>query len=287
MKKLANVPKSILGCFPNIPLEDYHKNMKHAFSKSDLDAFALSASNLQQKREGLDIKTDSYDFGRAFHARIEHYNDEGKYLSMVAVPPSCDKRSNENKKLHADFDRDNANKLIIDQKEWDSLENMLKNLKAHPDGNALLEAEGIAEETFIWQDKESGVICKCRPDKRILKAPSGLPDHMIIDWKTTASTSLYDLSRDMLDYRYHVQAAFYLDGIRECLGHDVGPFVHVFIEKSVRFRTYAIPLPDRAIEKGRKIYKAELAKIAECQKDKIWPGFIDLDLPEYAYKDGV
>src|SRR5690606_14217060 len=131
----------------------------------------------------------------------------------------------------------------------------------------LLEAKGINEETFVWQDEDTGVICKCRPDKRIIEPPSGLPDGIIIDWKTIDSCSFKNIQNSIGEYYYDMQAAFVLDGIKAVLGHDVGPFVNVFMEKGNRFRVVCGVLDDGSIEEGRRLYKEQLEKIAQCQKD--------------------
>lgn len=283
---LPNKVDALLGRFEGVSNETYHNELTYAVSKSDLDAVELSPSNLIQKRNGPRVESDALLFGQAFHARLEHFDNQDAYLNMVAVPPSLSRATKEGKEAHAKFEAENAGKLILDSKEWDLLENMLLAVKAHPDANALLSAKGIAEETFVWQDPDTGVICKCRPDKRLLEAPAGLPDGMVLDWKTARSCERRDLRNSIAEYRYHVQAAFYLDGIRAVLGHDVGPFVHAFIEKGNRFRVVLGVVGEHSIEEGRKAYKAELAKIAECQKDNVWPGFVDFELPTWALLGG-
>ena len=271
-----------LGRFEGVPSDIYHNKMAYAYSRSDIDAVSMSPSNLIQKRNGPRNETDSLLFGQAFHARMEHHDNESTYLKLVAVPPALSRATKEGKEAHAKFEAENKGKLILDTKEWDLLENMLLSLKAHPDANALLTTKGLAEETFVWRDPDTGIICKCRPDKRLLEAPPGLPEHMVIDWKTARACDFKSLRDSIGENRYHVQAAFYLDGIKAVLGHDVGPFVNVFIEKGNRFRVVLGVLTDDAIEEGRRIYKANLVKIAECEKTKVWPGFVDFNLPTWA-----
>jgi exodeoxyribonuclease VIII len=271
-----------LGRFEGIPSETYHNEMNYAYSRSDVDAVSTSPSNLILKRKGPKVESDALLFGKAFHARMEFHDTQNEYLKLVAVPPSDDRRTVAGKAAHAKFEEESKGKLILDPKEWDVLENMLLAVKAHPDANALLQARGKVEETFVWRDPDTGVVCKCRPDKRLLEAPPGLPEHLIIDWKTTRGCDPYELKKSVAEFRYHVQAAFYLDGIRTVLGHDVGPFVNVFIEKGYGFNVVLGVLTDDAIEEGRRIYKANLQRIAECEKTGIWPGFVDLSLPNWA-----
>lgn len=271
----------LLGRFENITNEQYHKELLHAFSKSDLTAMMLSPSNMVQRRVGPSKPSDAKEFGTAFHARLEHYNNEDAYLKMVAVPPTADKRTKEGKAAHEAFEKANTAPIVLDPKEWDLLENMLLAVKSHPDANELLMAEGINEETFIWKDEETGVICKCRPDKRITKAPLGMPDNIIIDWKTAASCERKDLQNAIGERYYDMQAALITDGVAAVLGHSVGPFVNVFIEKGRDFRVVLGVVDDASIEEGRRLYKEQLRQIAYCQKNNSWPGFVDFSLPTW------
>ncbi len=269
-----------------IDIEKYHRGeeLAFAYSSSDLDAVRLSPSNLIQKRAKT-LDSDALRIGRAFHSRLEYYENQNEYLKMILAEPKVDKRTTVGKQLFAEFEQemamaDKTGKIVLSQKEFDDIEEMLLLLKAHPDAKMLLDAEGIAEETFIWQDESTGVWCKCRPDKRILKGPSKNFENLIIDWKTTRQfDSLTELSWEAMKRHYHTKAAFISDGVKTVLGKSVGPFVNVFIEKGGLGRVVCAVLGDDDLEKGRDQYKADLKAIANAEKTKIWSGFVDLKLP--------
>jgi hypothetical protein len=159
---------------------------------------------------------------------------------------------------------------------------MLLAIKAHPDATKLLTSKGENEETFIWQDEDTGLYCRCRPDRRVNDDLSWLPSNLLIDWKTTRSCDIRDLRQSILSYGYHIQAAFYTDGYEKTTGNKAGGFVNVFVEKSPPFRVVLGVLTETAITEGRYQYKKALTKIAQCEKQHYWPGFVDFDLPEYA-----
>lgn len=275
-----------LGRFQNVSNETYHKEMLYAYSKTDLEYSMLSMSNMVQRRMGPQQDSEALEFGSALHLRLEHYNDQDAYLKLIAAAPKADKRTVAGKAIHEAFEATSKGKIILDTEKWDLLENMLKAVQAHPDANALLNAKGINEETFVWQDPDSGVICKCRPDKRLLEAPPGLPDHIVLDWKSARSCNIKDL-RNEIGERYHdMQAAIVLDGIKAVLGHDVGPFVNVFIEKGNKMRVVLGVVDEDSIEIGRRLYKDQLMKIADSQKSGIWPGFVDFSLPAWRTMGG-
>lgn len=272
------------GRFDQISNETYHNEIPWAYSKSDLDEIGISPSNLVQKRKGPKNDSDALRFGSAMHLRFEFQANEDEYLKRIAVPPDASRATKEGKALHAEFELEMERnpKLVIDRKEWDQIERMLAAVKAHPDANLLLNAKGALEETFIWQDPDTGVWCKCRPDKRVLEAPAGFPEDMLIDWKTVSSCNPRDLEKSIAEYGYHIQAAFCTDGVSRILGRKVGPFVNGFIEKNGQHRVVLGLIRDEDIEAGRRLYKEQLAKIAECTKSGVWPGFVDLSLPAWA-----
>jgi len=269
-----------------IDIEAYHKSpeLRFAYSSSDLDAVRLSPSNLIQKR-ARSLDTDALRTGRADHLRLEYFDNPDEYLKRIIPEPKINKQSNAGKEAWAKWLQDKAlldkeGKIILSQDEFDDVELRLSNLMAHPDAFQLLKAKGIAEETFIWQDKDSGVWCKCRPDKRILQGPSKIFENLIIDWKTVrAFDSIVDLGWESLKRNYHTKAAFISDGVKSVLGKEPGPFVNVFVEKGGLGRVVCAVIDEQDIENGRRQYKADLAAIAQAEKSNVWAGFVDLKLP--------
>lgn len=273
-----------LGRFQNISNYEYHNLMPYAYSNSDLVSFIDSPSNLIQKRNGPRKETAALNFGQALHARLEHHENQDDYLKLVAVPPSVDRRTKEGKDLHAKFELESVDKIVLKPDEWDTLENMLEGMRCHPDGNRVLNAKGFREETFVWIDKDTGVICKCRPDKWIAESQFGLPEYLVTDWKSIDNIKK-SLEREIqsviFERKYYMQAALMVDGMKEVLNKEID-FFFTFMEKTGKYRTY-LAVPDKAmIEKGRELYKRQLEGIAECQKKDLWTGFKDISLPAYA-----
>ncbi len=89
----------------------------------------------------------------------------------------------------------------------------------------LLSAAGKAEQSYFWTDKETGLGCKCRPDYMFDDGST------IVDLKTTTDASLKGFSRSVCNFRYHVQAGFYLHGIEQSTGVRPDRFIFVAIER--------------------------------------------------------
>ncbi len=95
-------------------------------------------------------------------------------------------------------------KTVITAEEGRKIELMYQSVMALPLGQWLVESAGHAESSIYWEDPETGILCRCRPDKIIPEF------HWIMDVKTTADIQRFKTA--YYDYRYHVQDAFYSDG---------------------------------------------------------------------------
>lgn len=143
---------------------------------------------------------------------------------------------------------------------------------------------GHREKSFFWQDPETKLWCKGRPD--IVHFTGG----MLVDWKTCGAGmdgvgkgSVEKFLPHAVSMGYHIQAAFYLDGIGYAL--EQGPqdfefvkpdsFVFAVIESKKPFAVSFYELPPELIEEGRKIYKRCLAQLKACLEADEWPGYAD------------
>lgn len=274
--------KNQLGHMPGLAIEKYHgPEMSYAISKSGLDAAAISAANYQQYLNGPKADSDAFRLGRAFHTLLEFHGQPEEFQKRVAVVPKIDGRTTAGKEAKEKFNKDAFGKLVLSHDECEQLERMLAAVNAHPEASGFLNYEAANEETFVWKDKHTNQICKCRPDRRMLKVPRGLPPNIVLDWKTCESPSdgniIRAIAKSCETRRYHVQAAFISDGIEAVLGIKVTHFVNVFVEKSGSHRVVCVVLSDEKIQEGREEYKRNLATIAHAEKTNVWGGFVDIE----------
>jgi exodeoxyribonuclease VIII len=133
---------------------------------------------------------------------------------------------------------------------------MFESVMAHREARALIEADGIAEGSYFWTDEQTGLDCKCRPDKHIES------QSLLVDVKTTPSLVKFSYSVD--DYRYYVQDAWYCDGVSR-FGDPVR-MEFLVIQKTIecgRYPVMVVKLPQEAIEYGRDVYREDLERYAE------------------------
>ena len=179
------------------------------------------------------------------------------------------------------FDAENTGKNVLSRGEFSTCMKISERLNRHPAASVLFRS-GVAELSMFWEDPETGVLCKCRPDWLI----KGMA---ILDVKSTADAGETAFARSVWNYEYHLQAAWYLDGVRQCLGNDAPQaFIFAAFEKDAPHAVAFYSADGEMVSLGRREYKRRLQIYAECKSKNFWPGYPagiqSLSLPAWAIK---
>jgi hypothetical protein len=103
--------------------------------------------------------------------------------------------------------------IPLKRPDYDMVHAMAAELRKHPWARALFQpGAGRAEQTIVWRDKPTGVMCRALLDW--LPDPVAGQRFIFRDYKTSAPTSIARPDRTIDDYGYYVQAAFHLAGLR-------------------------------------------------------------------------
>lgn len=254
---------------------DYHAGP--GTSKSDLDKIDRSPAHYREYKSKPHKGSKALTFGAAFHAMIlepQIFVEQYTYK-----PDDMDGRSSEGRR----WKRENLGKVILTEKEWTDLNGMKKSLDDSE--FASLFTGGEAEKSCYWIDRNIGLLIKCRPDYIRRDA------RVLVDLKTTEDARERAFSRDIAKYRYHVQAAFYLDIVTQIIGEPFEDFIIVAIEKPAPYGIQTYNLDRTAIQQGRMEYQANLRTMAKCLDTDTWPGYEGsiqtIDLPAWEYKKGL
>jgi hypothetical protein len=98
-------------------------------------------------------------------------------------------------------------------------------------------------------------------------------------------------NKDITDYGYLTQAAFYCDLVEAASGWKPEAFVIVAIEKSRDCDMVAFYFEREVLDVGRKIYRKWLTRLNDCLKSNQWPGydleFVRYQPPEWLVRDAV
>jgi len=264
---------------PDMPIEDYHLNP--ALSKSSLDHINTSVAHLIAARASQ-FDTGSLKLGRALHQLVLEGAYSFRKNFAVADNAKDDDWRSAAGRAFVDLTK-SSGKTPLHRSEGQRLMRMLQAIKQHPTAYQWLKAEGMHEHSFFWTDEITGVPCRCRPDL-LIKTPEGW---VIVDLKTTQDARPWAFGKSSGVYRYHVQAAFYIDGVRAVLGTPVVAFLFVAVESEAPHGVAVYEIHAQDIERGRQAYLQDLEKWVRYTETKNqWEGYpqdiANLPLPTWA-----
>jgi len=258
------------GIYSNIPSDKYHE-MTDRISNSYLSRLAICPAAAKVPRtEGEEPAVLA--FGRAFHLFVL----EGlvEFAKGVAILPELNLRTNAGKEENALFRDANKGKAVITQADYTAITEMDKAVKSHPFAAGLLEGEA-KEVSVLWNDPFSGLPCKARLD--ILPGKS-----VVADLKKTRDASESHFQRAILQYGYHRQAAFYLDGLEKATKERFDIFAFLVVESNPPYRTEVYTLSQEFLELGRNEYQFLINIETQCREKNNWPNYTSNEVTEIA-----
>lgn len=248
---------------------DYQRHW--AVSKSGLDQIAKSPIHYWARFLDPDRvwpePTPAMRLGTALHTHVLELN---KWDDQIAVAPSdINRRTKEGREQWAAFEAAAKRKTVITADDAEQVMAMGRAVMRHPAAAMLLGLPGKAETTHMWTDAGTGLECKCRPD--------WLTDDgsIVVDLKTTKAASIQGFKRSIADYRYHVQAGWYLHGIEQATGKRPDQFIFICVESSAPYACAVYAADAEMIERGHDQAMRDLAKLAVCKAADHWPSYSD------------
>lgn len=197
-------------------------------------------------------------FAKSFCIEPDEYPD-----SKTGILKPWNNNSNYARDWHAQQKK--LRRTPIKQDEVVQLKNMAEAFGNHPLVRMGL-FNGLIERSFFWQDKETGVWVKSRPDA----VPTASAD--FADLKSTRSVLYPDLVRSISEYGYYQQAALAREGARQVLDMDMSSFTYLFVENRAPWCTWDVQVLDEDLQRGERMNRACLRIFAKCLKDNTWPG---------------
>ena len=183
-------------------------------------------------------------FGSLVHAMVlEPESVAGIYCKEEHEGDHLNKNSKAYKEARKQFLQENEGKTIISKGDWQRAEMMAEQVNLIAGG---LLHNGVAEHSCFAVD-EAGIGRKCRPDYYIEHAG------IVIDLKTTRSYKPYEFQKTIHEYRYHRQAAWYLDALR-LAGKPAETFIIIAVDKNSPYTPVVYQMDDESIEVGRRAY---------------------------------
>jgi hypothetical protein len=274
------------GIFRGMPEEEYHRAL--ALSASGIKWLRVSSLDWWARSvlspDYVDEETEAKRIGKAFHARIVEGRDvfNDRYAAALDPADYPDALRTNEQLRQAIIDAGGTAKAAARKSDlidtlrlhmpgavvWDSIvdahrirsgdrillpadlirriEIAAGYIEKHPDlGRAF--TGGYPEVSVFWHDPETGIPCKARFD--YLKAAA------IVDLKSFENVFGVPVdqavTRAIANYRYPIQAAWYLDAMRHHEPDVERRFLFVFQQKGVAPLARGYLLPQMALEAAR------------------------------------
>lgn len=207
--------------------------------------------------------TESMQLGTHVHTAVL---EPDRFLTETVIAPKFDRRTTQGKTDAFNFSEQNLGKTLIEKDDMEIIAGCRKSILGNQKAAELL-ATGDAEGSLFWSDFDSNVQCKARPD--FISRQRGY----LVDLKTTQDASEFAFSKSIAQYFYHMQAAFYLEGMATVSGQRFERFFFIVVETSRPFGCRVFSLDFGSIEKGRELYKKALDTYSKAYKEEKWTGY--------------
>lgn len=252
---------------------DYHS--QPAISKSGLDLIHRAPALFKYRRENPLEQTQAMRMGTLVHTAVLEPHD----LANLVIAPKCDRRTAAGKAEWAAFEAESSGREIVSAFEFETVHAISEAVHEHDAASQALGMLAEVETSIFWTDEITDVECRCRPD-------GILTNDLIIDVKTTRGADPESFAKSIAQYRYHVQAAYYMDGFESATGRKPRGFMFIAVETEPPYLVACYVASEAMILRGRDAYQRDLQTYRECIDTDTWPGLSAIptiiDLPRWA-----
>jgi len=262
------------GVYFSISNEDYHSG--EGISKSQLDDVAINMDVYHWRKDAPEDeeKKDALTMGTALHCALL---EPDSFSSRFIEAPNFNRRTTSGKEDEKAFIESCSSfgKTILSAENARKIRMMRDSVYAHRSARWFLEASGHCEASMYWIDKETGLLCRTRPDKFLSEMP------VILDVKKIAEMSRFP--RHVAEFRYHVQDAFYREGFRENYG-ETPMFIFLAVSETVdcgRYPVRLFSLTPYDVEVGTFLFRRDLNTFAHALTHGDSGGIEEITRPEW------
>ena len=238
----------------SLPFDDYITAPGY-IHQSDLKAIMQSINHWELKK--IVDPTDAQNVGTMGHTFIHEFGDiNDRYM----VVPSGDGRLKAVKDLRkqAKEQAESEGKKLITQDEFQMGFQWRESAMANPLLKTMFESDPNDHEVSAFWKLDNGLKACLRMDY------FGEEIGIIIDSKFMLKGSPKDFYRDVWKYGYHMQNAWYVDGMKKITGEDFN-FLFLVIEKSFPWNITLYELDEEWINKGREDINKAIDKLIKYQ----------------------
>lgn len=292
------------GLHRNVPLRDYLA--LPYMSASRLHAFAKSPAHYRAACDGpMKEETDALARGTALHlAILEPALFETRYI--VAEPCEQLLKSGNRKgqpcgnpglfrlrnglgwacgthvKGFGSEIETGGEQQVISQENRAAVLGMAASIAKHARARSLFDGSGEFEATVIFEDPETGVLIRTRPDRLVARAG------MNAELKSTRNAARWAFERDAESRGYWLKLALYRRGLR-ARGWPYSMTALLAVESEPPFDPVPYLIRESDLDSADREITRLLLRFKDCERDNYWPGqateFLELCRPAYATKE--
>lgn len=244
----------------NVSESDYRQ--APGVNQSTLKKMGMSAAKCLWELEHPRPASEAQELGTAIHAALL---EPEVFSSNWVVRPKFDRRTKAGKQAFDEWSRANEGKRSVDQEDMDTI-NRVSARVFDNDFYAKFFRRGQKEVSFWSMDAELQRMKKCRLDNYIGE------EDIIVDLKTTDCAFQPVFARDIWKYQYHVQAAWYVDVVKEVTGRECSFFI-VAVEKSKDCDVTVHLVGQEALAHGRALYRNYFREYVKAVNSNRWDGY--------------
>jgi hypothetical protein len=272
------------GVYPTLTHEDYHRDPVPGGSLSSTGARRILPPSCPAKfrweQRNPTLPTKPMKVGTVAHALVL-----GTDLPLTLVDFD-NWRTNAAKKEAADAEA--RGEIAMLRKEFEPIKAMAEALLQHKLAVKLIEGSQ-PEASLVWQDAETGVWRRARFD--LLRQPSASGRLLIPDYKTSTSANPAKFTKSIVEYGYHQQGPFYIDGaVALNLGDDPA-FLFIVQETAAPYLVSVVQLDSLDMRIGAHLNREAIQLYAQCKARDEWPGYCEdiahVSLPSWYRRDFI
>jgi hypothetical protein len=222
---------------------DFDTYFSHpGINKSKLDSIAKSPLHYWSRWIDPNFMppapTAAMEFGTALHTAIL---EPERFQAEYAQAPEINRTTKAGKEAWA-LAAEGGQQLLRSD-DWWAVQHMQRAIMEHPMARKILSARGASEQSIFAVCPHTGLDLKCRVD---FLTTSG----WLIDLKSTQDASMTGFQRSVANFRYHVQAAHYLNVYRLATGETPRGFAFIAIEKTAPYAVQVFEASPNLIQAG-------------------------------------
>jgi hypothetical protein len=188
--------------------------------------------------------------------------------SMVAVSQKFDMRKTADKIASEEFNRDNAGKLIVNEKEMALALEMSEKVRSHPTFIDVCSSGDAEVSAFSDVLPYSDIVLKGRMDW------INWDKKIVMDLKTTNASlaDMFSVKNVMYDNKYNIQAAMYLMLLEH---NDLAGFrfIFIFVEKDAPHGVRCFEISEESLKKSKERMILAIENIQHCVSFDNWFGY--------------